>query len=328
MLKLLTNQGESNRQFRRWKDVLVAGSTVTADGWVIQGQGVAFTNYGWGAAGELETQVMLGADTAFGSGIVKIVQPETDTGDNGKLTAIAYEDGRHFLLRQGRLQKNRLSRTISADFASLTGLNPVPVSVAGTRSSKAWYVVACLADAPQKIVEATTEFVLACARARLQAGGGTIRAAEEEGYGFGLDEQGNIVKVKRPGWSKEITSMQGYVWQALKKIAGNKLTKPTKNGFEVDCFIESESLLIEIKTGLAAHNIYEAVGQLKLYPSLIGLASSIIPVFLIPDQPLLKPVMAAAIHAAGIKVYTYSIGVTGKKPKITFSKEFRLLCGL
>ncbi len=53
MLELLTSQSESNRQFRRWKDVLVAGSTVTAGGWVIQGQGVAFTNYGWGAPGEL-----------------------------------------------------------------------------------------------------------------------------------------------------------------------------------------------------------------------------------------------------------------------------------
>jgi hypothetical protein len=150
MLELLTSQSQSNRQFRRWKDVLVAGSTVTADGWVIQGQGVAFTNYGWGAPGELEKEVMLGADTAFGSGIVKIVQPETDTGDKGKLTAIAYDDGRHFLLRQGRLQKNRLSPSISADFASLTGLSSVPVNVAGTRSSKAWYVVACLADPAKK----------------------------------------------------------------------------------------------------------------------------------------------------------------------------------
>lgn len=328
MLELLTNQKESNHQFRRWKDILVSGSTVTADGWVIQGRGVAFTNCRWGTPDELEKEVMLCIDTAFGSGIVKIVQPETNAGDNGKLTAIAYEDGRHFLLRQGRLQKNRLSRTIKADFASLTGLNSVPVSVAGIRSSKAWYVVACLADPPQKIIEATTEFVLACARARSQAGGGTIRAAEEEGYGFGLDEQENIVKVKHPGWSKEVTLMQGYVWQALKKIARNKLTKPKKNGFEVDCFIESKGLLIEIKTGVAAHNIYEAVGQLKLYPSLIGLVPSVIPVFLLPDQPLLKPAMAAAIHAAGIKVYTYSIGVTGKKPKITFSKEFCLLCGL
>ena len=326
MLELLTNQGESNRQFRRWKDAMVAGSIATTDGWVIQGQGIAFTNYGHGASGTLEKEVMLGADTAFGTGIVKIVQPETSTGDNGKLTAIAFEGGRHFLLRQGRLQKNRLSRAIKAnEFSSLTALKPVPVSVAGT-GSKAWYVVACLADPPPKIADATTKFALACTRARMQAGGGTTPAVKEDGYGFGLDEQGHIVKVKHPGWSKNVIKMQGYIWQALKAIAGDKITKPSKNGFEVDCFIKVKGLLIEIKTGGAAHDVYEAVGQLKLYPSLIGLPSNTISVFLMPDQPLIKPAMAAALHAADIKVYNYSIGTIGKKPKITFSNEFLQLC--
>ena len=329
MLELVTNQGESNRQFRRWKDAMVAGSTATADGWVVQGQGIAFTNYGHGAPGALEKEVMLGVDTAFGTGIVKIVQPETGTGDNGKLTAIALENGRHFLLRQGRLQKNRLSRAISAnEFSSLTGLEPVPVSVGGTGSNKAWYVVACLADPSPKIIDATTKFALACTRARMQAGGGTTLTAKDDGYGFGLDEQGDIVKVKHPGWSKDVTRMQGHVWQALKALAGDKLTKPSKNGFEVDCYIKGRGLLIEIKTGGAAHNIYEAVGQLKLYPALIGLPSNTLPIFLMPEQPLIKPAMAAALHATGIKVYNYSIETTGQKPKITFSNEFLQLCGL
>lgn len=39
----------------------------------------------------------------------------------------------------------------------------------------------------------------------------------------------------------------------------------------MDGVIPPANLLIEVKTGISSHDMYEAVGQLRLYPTLIGL---------------------------------------------------------
>jgi hypothetical protein len=46
------------------------------------------------------------------------------------------------------------------------------------------------------------------------------------------------------------------------------------------------------------------------------------PALLIPDEPPLRPAMAAALSAAEIKVYTYTVKETRKSPEISFSDAF------
>jgi hypothetical protein len=90
------------------------------------------------------------------------------------------------------------------------------------------------------------------------------------------------------GGTKDVIDLQGYVWAALKKLIGSSLTNPMKDGYGVDIVIEKAGLLIEIKTGVSAHDIYEAVGQLTLYPSLIKLPQGLRRILLVPGQPSLK----------------------------------------
>jgi hypothetical protein len=54
--------------------------------------------------------------------------------------------------------------------------------------------------------------------------------------------------------------------------------------------------LIEIKTGVYARDVYEAVGQLKLYPSLIGLDAGLDPVCSCPThKPSVLPLRLRSI---------------------------------
>ena len=172
--------------------------------------------------------------------------------------------GRLVLLREGRLTKNHISRLIKDnDFTTLTGLIEVPVFFSGTRSERHWFVVADLDDAPHKIVATTVGFALACIRARSRAGGGEPRKPDTP-YSYGMDETGGIIEVTKVGGTTQVLRLQGHVFEQLKKAVGPELTKPKRDGFCVDGMVEAANLLIEIKTGLSAHSMYEAVGQLLL----------------------------------------------------------------
>lgn len=322
MIELLTDQGESDRLYRDWAKALIKGSTENDRGWVIDGTGVIFAPNRRGQRGPIDNQVVLGLDSSLGTWVVKIVRPDVEQQDRGKLTAFGRnEQGQPLLLRQGWLQKNPISRTVREDFAELSGLSEVPVMTRGQASSRKWYVVADLSSA-STIPQATAAFVNACSMARSMAGGGALLSAAPETYRFGLDEQGRTKKVTITGGTKEVEDMQGHVWAQLKRLVGKSLTKPTNSGYTVDAMIEPAKALVEIKTGVFAHDIYEAVGQLALYPSLIKLPDGLEPIILIPDRPSLRPQMAAALDARRIKVYFYSIGRVGEKPAITFSNTF------
>ena len=326
-MELLSDQSESNRQFRLWVKAMVKGSTEVANGWVIEGEGVAFNNYGHGAHGKVENQIMLGVDPSTRSGVVKIVQPDVLQRDLGKLTAIGRDRrGKHVLLRQGSLQKNGMSRRVQEDFAHLTGLRPVDVTVAGERSERTWFAVADLSTSGKTIVKQTAAFANACASARSKAGGGAEAKPELAGYRLGLDEKGRVKKVTVTGGTKEVVELQGYVWASLKKLVGKTLTKPSKGGYVVDGMIETARLLIEIKTGVSAQDVYGAVGQLHLYPSLVDLPPDLDKVLLVPDSPLMRPQMAAALASRDIGVFFYNVDDSGKRPKITFAMQFLDLC--
>jgi hypothetical protein len=328
MIELLTDQRDSDRAFRRWVGALIAGSERTSTGWAIEGTGIVFSNYGHGAPGTVSDQVMLRLDSSFGNGIVKIVRPETSRQDKGKLTVIGRDkNGRRVLLREGWLKKNALSDAVKENFASLSGLAPVPVSVSGRNSPRHWYVVADLNADAHKVLDQTVAFTHACSRARAKAGGGrSDEHAQIEPYRFGLDEKGRVKTVTSTGRTKEVEELQGFVWKELKRLVGPSLTKPTKHGYAVDAMISGANLLIEIKTGVSAHDLYEAVGQLTLYPSLIALPDGLKTILLVPDKPALRPQMAAALAAARVEVQFYSVGRIGKAPEITFSPKFVERC--
>jgi hypothetical protein len=330
-LDIVPTQSDCNDAFREWADTMTARSRLTPLGWVIEGKGVLFTNYGHGGHGEIKDQVMLGVDPDTNSSTVKIVRPKGARADDGPATVLAVDDrGHRHLLREGRLTANKVSGFVIDKFAELSGLAEVPLMIAGERSDRHWYVVADLDSTQREIVERTAAFSLACARARALAGGGrkAIDREREDGSRptYGLDEKGRITKRTVPGGTTEVRELQGYVFKALKKIVGEELRKPKRNGYCVDGMIEPANLLIEIKTSTAAHSIYEAVGQLNLYPRLIGIGGAPERALVIPDQRPLNPVMVAALDGAGISVFTYSIDDRGKKPLISFSNALIERC--
>lgn len=68
------------------------------------------------------------------------------------------------------------------------------------------------------------------------------------------------------------------------------------------------------------------MGQLHLYPSLIGLPDGLERALLVPDDPAIKPSMGAALESAGVEVYTYSLRPGRRRPKVTFSAAFLDRC--
>lgn len=329
MIELLESQAECDAAFRRWVDAMMGGCELGPAGWIHEGSGLVFTNYGHGAPGVVEDEVMLGVDVDTGDATVKIVRPAASKGDKGKLTVAGRDgDGRLVLLREGWLRPNNVSREIRSDFAALSGLTSEPVTVKGTPSRREWFRVADLDGPAEAIVGQTIDLALGCVRARARAGGGKEPPASTKPYSLGLDEKGRVMIVTRRGGTARVRALQGYVYEALRKLLGDALTKPTANGYAVDGMAEAANLLIEIKTGAFAHHCYEGVGQLKLYPSLVGLPAALEPVLLLPDTMALKPVMAGAIREAGVEVYTYSVGGAGAKPRIAFSPAFLARCGV
>lgn len=328
MIHLLTEQDEADRAFRQWADAIVAGSLPIKGGWRVEGTGVAFSNYGHGAPGTIENEVMLGTDQGVRDGVVKIVCPKVSQTDKGKLTVIGRSDaGRLVLLREGWLKANRISDVVRPKFKVLSGLKPKPVSVSGRLSDRDWYIVADLDANGADIVAQTVSFVHACARARAKT---SVQGppAQQEGppYRLGLDEKGRIKKVKVTGSTREVEDLQGYVWTELKRQLGDAFQKPSRKGYAADGMVVMANLLIEIKTGVSPRDIYEAVGQLALYPSLIALPAGLDPILLVPEVPPLRPQLAAALDAVKVEVQFYSVGRVGAEPSITFPATFLTRC--
>lgn len=329
MIQLLSDQKENDKAFKRWVNALIERGVPSGKGWVIQGTGFLFSNYGHGSTGTIENEVMLGVDDKSGNGVVKLVCPDTSQTGPGKQTAIGRDAaGRIVLLREGRLQKNHLSAPVTkTEFARLTGLSPVQVAEDGKGSKRQWFLVAVLGANAGTIVDETVEFATACAVARAKMGGSqTFPPVAADVPSFGADEQGRLITVKITGGTKEVERLQGYVWDALKAKLGDALTKPKKSGYEVDGVIANARLLLEIKTGVSAAEIYAAVGQLILYPTLVDVPATFKKILLVPDTAPIGPIMSAALQKSGIETNFYSVDRIGKKPRISFHPGFLKRC--
>lgn len=326
-MQLVSDQSQCDAAFRYWADTLTDNAKKIEEGWHIEGGGVYFTNYGHGHPGEITNQIMLGYDPDTGSSAVKIVTPKGLRADKGPTTVLAVDDdGRLHLLREGRLQPNKISGFIKDHFEELTGLRPIRLTVDGIDSERRYYVVASLSSGPKTILAQTAAFANACMHARSLAGSGTSLGPDPIGDRkrptYGADEKGSIITYEITGGSKEVVRLQGYVYEEIKKILGTDLTKPGEGGYCVDGMIEPANLLIEIKTGTSAQCVYEAVGQLLLYPRLTGIKSHPAKALLIPESPTLNPKMSSAVTNMGILIFTYGIKPGKNVPDIVLSQAF------
>lgn len=324
-MQISMSQNECEAAFRQWADTLIAYSSRAEKGWVIEGKGVHFWNYGWGVDDGVTDQVALGFDPNTGSSAVKIRCPDASQRDKGRLTVLAIDErGHRHLLRQGYLTANNESELIRDRFAELSKLDEVPLLVDGVRSKKQWFVVADV-DAPAaEILASTASFSLACTRARVFSTDPTtdeiISGTEEteDRPTYGQDEKGGVITVAVTGAERQVTALQGYVFEQLKAIVGSDLKKPSRNGYCVDGHVGPSDLLIEIKTSSSAQAIYEAVGQLMLYPALVGVSEAAEKLLLLPNDKPLNRYMASALDGANISVFAYAIERTEDAPKIRF----------
>jgi len=327
MIEILSDQTEANEAYFAWVNALQECSTRIKRSWWIENTAITFHNHGHGENGEITDQVMFALRSDTANNIVKISLPKTAQADNGPHTILGRDrDGSLFLLRDGRLNSNNVSAAIIDNFEQLTKLSPVEVKVDGQRSLwRKWFKVADLSLTPDEIASQTVEFVTACAIARYS----NVALAENKlagSFSLGLGEKGKTYTANYVVGSREVLALHGFVWEALKKKLGKRLEKMGLNGFEVDGLIQDANLLIEIKTGITPYDLYTAVGQLALYPHLIGLPSDMMPILLVPDLAEVSEPMKQALQQHGVELFTYSVDFKGAKPKVTFSTGFLQRC--
>lgn len=324
MLYLVTDQKSCDEAYNKWTEALKNNSIkLDDDSWLMKERNVVFGNYGHGDEGEIVDQVMFGSFPDIKNGIVKIVRPIGSGLDNRKKTILAKnEKGSFFLLREGRLQKNFLSPLIAGDdFTNLSGQETLQVFVENNLSTKNYYLVASLDTMDADIANKTADFVEGCTRARI-AMINTPTGTVEHTYRLGVGEKGGKSFINFPERSTEVYRLQGYVYETLERIFQEDLIKLKRNGYEIDAFIKSSGLLLEIKTGTNSQCVYEAVGQLKMYPHLIGLDHVLKSVLLIPDHPPVNKHLSDAIESLGIELHTYSATYQEDPPLITISDNF------
>lgn len=302
--------------FKLWHSMLRAGETIGKDRYYFP-------------SADIRAQIVKSKNgsipkTRFGIGrsgrdwVVEI-NPPKDAGTEDRLGTIAIDqDGRRWLLRQGILHKNHLSGRIDKEFRQLTNLRPVEVE--GAR--RTWYPVELLDRSSVDLPVGTLEFVKRCAMARSPVE--AMQVTDFMRYGA-AEIAGSYLQKAVYRAEREVVRRQGYVWQALKEIADRNridLTKPCHAaGYEVDGLLKNahSAFLIEIKTTIAASDIYEGVGQLHLYGHLIKGVEAARKVLLLHKAP--RPEIVQAVLATGIALLFYEFSQDNKGLTVKFPQE-------
>ena len=218
-------------------------------------------------------------------------------GDANRLTGIGEAaDGRLWLMRQGWLHPHTLSAPHIKDaaFRAGTGLEPAPVRAGSGPQDRDWYAVCRLDASDAEMLAATTLFVARCDLARRQHDPDPPSAEEVSqllSLLAGDETMGYLLHRARPAeGEKKVWKQHAEVWSALRSElegAGLRLEKVRPApGYEVDGVIPMpEPLLVEIKTGASAADIYTAVGQLTLYRRLICPKDSHHLIMVLPKAP-------------------------------------------
>lgn len=334
-LKLEVDLGLLDQAWAVWIDALSAASRpLSASRFWLDAEAVAWamrpSRKRTGA-----TDVHLGVRASGAPWTVELDAPRLAADANGLSTVARNLEGRRLLLRQGWL---RVSAEAGSDireplFSHLTQLQPVRVAGESTPTPRDWFVV-CDLDAPaEEIVARTADFVLRCADARsLHQRGVDVETKVSPPLYAGPEAGGWIMRRAREAQPETaVLRIQGEVWIALAarlEEAGLALTKIRHQaGYEVDGVIDTPAgpVLLEIKTGASAADVYEGVGQLMLYAEMLELRQHR-KVLLLAFEP--APALIEATRVLNIEVHGYGRSDGVEKPTIDFSEAFLMACGV
>ena len=279
------------------------------------------------------TDIHLGVRASGAPWTVEINAPRKAADANGLATVARDASGRRFLLRQGWLQANPDSDgDVRGElFRKLTGLVPVQVSGETTPTPRQWYVVADLEQAPADVCAQTSDFVLRCAEARAATIEGSLPMTPSPPLVAGDEVGGTFTRKAIVQPEKEVNRVQGEVWlklQELLKSPGPGLSKLRHQaGYEVDGIIGAGEgrILLEIKTGKSAADVYEGVGQLMLYSRMLGLEDHR-KVLLLAFEP--SAALVEATTSCGVELYSYVWVRKGEGIQVDLTGVFLAACGL
>lgn len=275
------------------------------------------------------------------SDAVEINLPQDAETENGASAIALNEEGQAFVVHQGRLKVNTSTQpqvdVTDKVFQARTGLQAADVRIGGAQTKRSWHVVTALDGATEKeVITNAARFALYCWKARVcdfqfdpkrsvdrltfdQSTDG--KRESSDGYSYEL--QRRFVEANR---------LHGAVWQQLEKeahVRGLSISKPGEHRYEVDALVGSiransenkPPMLIEIKTGVGANDIYTALGQLFLYPKLISKVGAARRIMLVPTG--LSAVLRKAVESSETEVFSYETSPTEpKKPKtVRFASE-------
>lgn len=338
--KMLTMSSDSRivgRAFDTWRAALLEGGVRDSALWRLPEQRIVFRNQPDARSERLGARTSLGTDPAGNYWAVQINEAKTPGDANVTAGVATDERGTVFLMRQGRLNAPVAGRPpiLEDEFRRLTGLVPTPVRNGDTSGKRReWHVVTRLDVEADEIRDATGRFVDSCALARLhyaEADGRVPDTGPIEGFGRDENADGYIVGARQASEPREIRRLQGEVWQALAtrlRAAGVAIDKPRHAaGYEVDAVVAAPggALLVEIKTGNAAADVYGGMGQLQLYPRLLPKLGEHELVLLLPALP--PPALVKAIGECGVSLHTYYLPET-PDGTIDFDRGFLHACGL
>lgn len=336
LLHIVTNANEVRAAFRQWQAAILEIAQYEGRvGWIPDVE-IAVASYGDAPDGELHNKAALGVDPLGHDWAVQINIPTTPSTENG-LSAIARDAlGARYLIRQGTLHENNQSPRVTADdFRILSGMQAADVQINHGPSKRLWYIVTPITDSNDEMRRNTARFVKICATLRVPEGSDDAQAkadAAELDDRFGRDEEGGSSIFWARGGSRTMRRRHGEVWKALQstlQLADKELRKPSPaRGYDTDGEIVGKdgSILIEIKTGASAIDVYTGTGQLLLYSKMLKRLDGHRKILLLPGRP--QSALCAAIEHIDVELHFYDVGDVDDWTTATFSPAFLALCGI
>lgn len=322
--------------FDRWRSALLDGAVREKRLWRQPAERFVFTNQPARTSTEVGKRTALGIDPTGASWAVQINEAETP-GDLNVTAAVATDgSGRTYIIRQGRLNPNRESPEpiLYDEFRRLSGLMPAEVTNGDTDIERDWYVVTALDLDNAAIRQNTANFVDACVMVRTRGrGAGNVEDLQRSAkLSVGDETGGSYLQGAKPATEeKEVKRRQGEVWQQMAIVlrkAGASVEKVRHaDGYEIDAEIVKgrRRLLVEIKTGTSAQDVYAGLGQLMLYAKLFPRLSGHVPVLLLPGKP--GKSLADAVAECGVTICTFDAEFAAIPVPVSFSPSFLRLCG-
>lgn len=328
-LTLLSDAQLVSSSFREWYEMLREGAEQIGSAMQIKGTDVRFRRIARHRE-KLHLDFWIGSST---SAAVQLNQPATAGSENPGTTIAVNDKGQRFLVRQGDLHGNPPSTRIKdAEFIRRTGLQPASMAVAGSSARKQWHIVARLdGRSSAAIRNDTAEFVRRCWNARIFG----KKAADDQDRLtalFGSAERGGWYDVDPTLLPTRVLKVQGYVSECLEEVLakfGIALRKPRHAAnYEVDGTVNAPDgpVLIEIKTGVSAADVYCGVGQLTVYPIVLPDLAEHARILLLPGRP--GPQLTKALEGCGVELHSYELKRGRRRATARFAAAFLRRCGV